>query len=77
MTREEFEQAYDRLAAALDAAGASDGDKLAFLARLALVQAAATADLASFELALVAAAETDGPGEMQPPRPGADEVSSA
>ncbi|MCP5198624.1 MAG: DUF2783 domain-containing protein [Gammaproteobacteria bacterium] len=60
MTREEFEQAYDGLAAALDAAGPGDADKLALLARLALVQAAASADLAAFEQALAQAVEQGG-----------------
>jgi cytochrome c-type biogenesis protein CcmH/NrfG len=73
MTREEFEQAYDRLAAALDAAGPEDAHKLAFLARLALVQAAASDDLAAFEQALAAAGEVAGdgaagrPGRQEPP----------
>ncbi|MEQ8660256.1 MAG: DUF2783 domain-containing protein [Gammaproteobacteria bacterium] len=53
MTPEEFERAYERLAAALDAAGEA-GERL-FLTRLALLLAARAPTLADFEAALAAA----------------------
>jgi hypothetical protein len=55
MSDAEFEQAYERLAAALDALPAEQESDL--LARLALLLAARCADLETFEAALAAAVE--------------------
>ena len=54
MTAEEFELAYERLAAALDRAGAAD--EIGLLTRLALLLAHDCPDLATFSAALDAAA---------------------
>jgi len=61
VTPTEFEQAYDRLAAALDAAG--EGAETIFLTRLVLLLADTCPDLDTFVAALDAAAELSPPGD--------------
>ncbi len=66
MDERAFEQAYERLAQALDAVAPEE--EAAFLTRLALLLAAGCADPAAFETALEAAARAGREGDQQDER---------